>query len=1091
MHVGFDGQADPVFARSVASARDHQDEDTSSLDGALAEAIEKGDIDAVRDRLSKLPEGLIHGVDAKGRTALHLALTAPNNQEIVRLLVETGRIDMAKLDENGKSALDLAIEGVENATDPSLISISRYLLGRMTGELGQAVEDRNIEGITALLNAGASAKGEYRQGITFLSRAAAHGDVAAVKALLDAIPEEERAEVINRADELNGNTAMHSAALASDEIFAIFKENGGNPEASNGHGETPLELEQRLKKRGNTDYIASPYGALGWGALLEGMGAMPPPPPAPSPAEFGGGYAIRPYQDEEREAGEIARELSERLGYEVMLNWQIRDAGTANERAVVQIGSIVIDGGAERTLAEQVGFIMGQLRNLREAGRHYTGRLTIDRLFGAPQLVTLRHDANFNAIDRDPFTGHVTIRLTGDGGIDATTAGESWGSPEQSPSDVVMMEYLIRAADMFEGLDTDTMINSNGIMVEENWARAIGLGSFWSRNGALNGYRLERGLDRRTFFDDVNELDAANEWGDAPVEQQLIDRFTEIMNRAGIEGQAEWVEDDSGEFEHPTVSLRFGNFTIYGHFADAYVDRADQIDFINTVVDYFDLFAGWQEGPAILQALQNGAYPVVIERVEEHTELADEYDFEEDLGQHVIRLAAEDLPSAELDGLIMMGDSLFAHEMLHAYHAATTGEVNLQTFDIAQLRDSPVNREEALTVGLGPYQFLTRTQRGYDAYRGYETRLAYASLDELDEDGDWGGVSAMNPADWWTRYEEIRRMEAEADDHRWDKRSSEGAGYQVITTEEDYFEFLSGKPGVVTYFSSDDEFLGVIRFHQEDTEGNVINKGVIDRKESPEAAGHAIYERNMIERVQNGEYDYSSLFFLRFAEGTGRPRWSGALTRVVDDWLKGAGVSPEESAKLRDHILSRKGGWTEKAIQEIRASGVTENNAILNDALVAYSYDPEAYPSAQDYENALNALAVWFKDRMSIPYHEIPVLDEEAKGYLRTIVRHYLHTFEARGDEAKVSRLLQIYHFSDDYLFDDLPGIIGNRVQNAFRQDGWGTISGRARDAVREALEERDTEQWKALRDIIREQYGDYVSWARATQKPEDLEYPG
>lgn len=1080
----------PVFDRVISDAQETQNDGKGQIDDVLKEAVEEGDVEAVRSRLSKLPRQAVHGVDDKGRTALHLALDAENKQEIIRILVEIGGIDMAVLDGEGKSALQLALAGVEGATDPQLIGVSRYLLGRITGELGEAVQNDSANRVKALVTAGASAKGEYRQGITFVARAAAHGKIDIVKTLLTALPGKQRGEIINRADEINGNTAMHAAKLSDDDIYQLLKENGGNADITNAHGEKPEDLERRLEKRGNTDDIGSPYGVLGWNSLLNDMGEMGPPPPAPSPHEFGGNYAARPYREEESEAGEIARELSQRLGYEVMLNWQIYAAGTTNERAVVQIGNIFINGGAQRTLGDQMEFIMGQLRNLRVASGYYTGRFTLNRLFASFYLVTLEHDANVNAIERDPDNGHVTVRLNGVGGIGAMSNG--WGSLDQSPADVVMMEYLIRTADMFEGADTNRVITTtNGVGVEENWARAIGLGAFASRIGRLNSYRLERGLDHRTFYDDADELDRAGHWSSASVNSQLTERLTEIMNRAGLIGEAMWVEDDSDPAS-PIMSLHFGNFIIMGASHGSDTDTASQIAFISTVVEYFELFAGWQEAPAILQTLQNNA-PVLIGPSAQSDENRDGYQFDPDHGIHTIQISGTDRTATALGNHMHMGDSTLAHELLHAYHAAehqTAAQWNFdhRTFDIDRLRNTGVTVEEAWTTGLGPYRFLSRTQRGYDQYRGYEERVGYTTLDELDENDNWGGIDASNASEWWVRYEEIRRTEAETSDNHWDKRASQEAGYKVITTEEEYRDLLSDEPGVKTFFSSNEESVAIIRFHQEDADGKVINQGVIDRRESPAAAGHAMFERDMIERVQNNDVDFTPLFFLRFAEKTGRPQWSGGLTRVVDDWLKNADMSQAETTKLRDRIIAGEGGWTDRAVGNIRNSGVMENNTILGDAITAHFYDPQAYPSREEAEGALKALAVWIRNRMSIFSRHAPVFDEEARGYLRIIVARHLHTFKAKGKDAKATRLQQIYHFSDDYLYNDLPGMIGNRVEKAFQQNGWGSGSSWAGTTVRSELKNHDSGNGKIMRDEIDQQHGDYASWARATHKPEELD---
>jgi ankyrin repeat protein len=932
---------------------------TASIDTDLAEAIAKGDVEAVRERLASLPEGAINGTDAEGRTALHLALGAENKQEIVRLLVENGRIDVASLDGDGKSALSLALEGRAAAKDPALIPISDYLLGRMNSELGKAVEDRDHDRARALVEAGAPATGEYRGGVTYLSRAAAHGDLETVKLLLEAIPEDRRSEIINKVDQYNGNTAMHAAALGSPEVYALLAEAGGRIDTKNVDGKTPEDLKGSLEKRGDHEYVGSTYGALRWDELMPGTGTWEPAPPAPSDYEFGGGYAIRPFQDEEHEAYGIQRELSERLGYPVMLSWQVLNAGTANERLVAQIGNIALDGGQNRTLREQVNNIMGQLRSLREGSRSYTGRFTLNRIFGSGEVVVWAHDPTWNTADRTA-SGQIRIRTTGLGGIDATTAGETWGSPEQSPAHVVAMEQLIFAANMIEGHDTGEPIRSNGIDVPRLAALSIGLGEYAGQQGTLNAYRAEWNLDRRTFFDDAAELDDAGDWGEHTLEESVVSEATHLLNQAGIEGRAFWHHYPGEDGEADTVALQFGNIRIFGNFPDLETSIEEQMQYIDGVIEDFGLMLGWEHGTTIFTTMQNAEEAIYIERSEAEGWAEDnEQLFDEEQNAYVIRLTGVDFNLDELGDYTFHSDATLVHESLHVYNELM-GLTDNRPYDIERLRHQGLTREEARTDGHGEYANLLLTQRAYEAYRGYEQRPAYATLDELDENGNWGGISATNPHDWNSQYEEIRRYEAEQGDHRWERRSSEESGYEVIETDREYEELMSGEAGVVTRFSYDHEFKDIIRFHQE-KDGKIINQGVIDKEATPEIAGRAMYERDFMDAVREGKVDFRALLMLRFKTGTGRPEWSPALDRVVDDWLKTAPLSADEETRMADEIAAGTGAWSRQELRAVLDSGVLDNRGDLK-AAVTEELEPEDEVVNQpilndkDYERVLNAL---------------------------------------------------------------------------------------------------------------------------------------
>jgi ankyrin repeat protein len=322
--------------------------------------------------------------------------------------------------------------------------------------------------------------------------------------------------------------------------------------------------------------------------------------------------------------------------------------------------------------------------------------------------------------------------------------------------------------------------------------------------------------------------------------------------------------------------------------------------------------------------------------------------------------------------------------------------------------------------------------------------------------------------------------------------SSIGDGYKLIGSEEEYEELMSGEPGSRVHFSYDYEFEGLIRFHVVNDKGEVTGRGVIDKEAQPEIAGRAMYERDFMDRVREGAFDFKSLFLLRFQKGTGRPEWSPAVNRVVDDWLKTAPSTEEFDQKLWDDILGRHGGWTRADIEEIRDSGVAEGHGKLDTAITAYFYDLEAVPTKQDFENALNALASYITENM-LESRYLPPIEGEAAGWLATIVKYHLQNFQAKGDDKKLTRLVQIYHLGDDYLYGDLPNIIGDRVENAFKQARRPKFEAKgAADVVKQWFGDRKgkSDAYTAMTEAITREYHGRVAWMDWLFDKQLLKYP-
>jgi hypothetical protein len=420
-------------------------------------------------------------------------------------------------------------------------------------------------------------------------------------------------------------------------------------------------------------------------------------------------------------------------------------------------------------------------------------------------------------------------------------------------------------------------------------------------------------------------------------------------------------------------------------------------------------------------------------------------------------------------------DVVLLHEGLHAARRirrlAIDGTINAQGHDV------PI--EEPYVGGYGPGAFATiGTENAYRRESRLPLRTHYGSNSELGLGGDWAGISARNEDEWWRLYNEQQARRGRPPTHPprdipTQVAQSQGAGYKLITNQEEYNGLLKGDPDLRTYFSSDNEFSGIIRFHQETAQGEVINKGVIDKEATPEVAGHAMYERDFMDQVRRGDFDFTPLFKLRFQERSGRPEWSPAATRMVDDWLTNAKPSYEEQDELFIEILG-KHYWSPGELRAIRDSGVVKNHGRLDQAITAFFYDQAHVPQKQEYEDALNALAVYIATPMQRD-RRLPELNDEAKGYLMTVVKYHLKNFKAKGDDRQYSWLAQRYHLGDDYLFKDVPGLIGERVENVF---GPGFEGDAASDVVWQWFSDKDSDAYGAMKEAILQEYHDYVAWS-------------
>jgi hypothetical protein len=385
-------------------------------------------------------------------------------------------------------------------------------------------------------------------------------------------------------------------------------------------------------------------------------------------------------------------------------------------------------------------------------------------------------------------------------------------------------------------------------------------------------------------------------------------------------------------------------------------------------------------------------------------------------------------------------------------------------------RDRRIPRAELEAVGLIHFAGNVGTENALRAEAGLPLRTFYGFPDELIN-GLWGGKTAREWAEIFARPRDRRDVVTAYEN----LQTSLDQGYEEITTEERYEELMSGDPGVVTRFSYDDEFKDIIRFHQE-KDGEIINRGVIDRQDHPELAGRAQYERGLMDDVKAGKYGFLPLFELRFREGSGRPGWSPAATRVVDEWLKNAKPSDEDMQKLWVAILGQ-GRWSRAELTRVLDSGVADGEGLgrLKTAITALFYDQAPVPTKQQYEDALNALAVYIATPMQSRERLLPELNDEAKGYLAIVVKYHLHNFNPEGKDKHQSGRVVRYHFGDDYLFKDVPNLIADRVENVF---GPGFEGDGANDVVQQWFDDKGSDAHEAMKEAILKEYDGYTSWA-------------
>lgn len=244
----------------------------NTMASLLNGAIMKGDTQAVQALLEAPPKGWDINAMGSGGTGNLLQDVVRSgganhsNEGTIRALIDNDSIDRAKLDASGSSAYQVLESRAKETHDPVLQRDADFLRDKMNGELGRAVFDGDQARATALLKAGADPKAaingdpEKSKGFTLLMYAAANKEPDTVKAMLDALPPDERKAFVNQKDD-TGSTALHAAAFGGDDAtYKTLVEAGGDETVKDGQGQTPKDVSGNLKKRGTSD--PSAFGAV-------------------------------------------------------------------------------------------------------------------------------------------------------------------------------------------------------------------------------------------------------------------------------------------------------------------------------------------------------------------------------------------------------------------------------------------------------------------------------------------------------------------------------------------------------------------------------------------------------------------------------------------------------------------------------------------------------------------------------------------------------------------------------------------------------------------------------------------------------------
>ncbi|GGE50055.1 hypothetical protein GCM10007276_28960 [Agaricicola taiwanensis] len=517
-----------AFSSAVRLTKRERSDDLETAQARFYEAVRGGDTETVAEMLANPPEGFdINAAGSRG-TALHVAVEADADVEMFRLLVDTGRIDLAALDEKGRSAYRLAQAAAEKG-DEAARWTADYLFRRMTREFARSILDGNQDRAKELLEAGADPMVELDLGITGLAYAAGNRNPDTVKAILAKIPKDKLQEFLDRPSDVFGNTALHAAAISGDrESYDALVKAGADESIANTDGDLPgALLENSLERRGDGDrnkpnYHVNPFQLL-WDVLTVAAGraydpsigpfADPPEPDGPAGTEMD---YLPPQGSVEEQAREYVRRISEALDrdlpFDFFRTWE----------TVTVLGTMEVHGAG----ANGEAHMLARLHDLAMFVQTPTGRLTINAILDSGERVHLRPSDQGNFTRANP-SGGIDVFLTGRPGTEMS-ANEPWGSEEGMPTDVILAHELIHVARRLRGV-TDNgyfLLTGSGnpperlrIQAEEIFAIGLGPAQF-ETIGTENAYRRERGgaqhpemrLPPREFYSDRGEVQANGFW---------------------------------------------------------------------------------------------------------------------------------------------------------------------------------------------------------------------------------------------------------------------------------------------------------------------------------------------------------------------------------------------------------------------------------------------------------------------------------------------------------------------------------------------------------------------------------------------------
>ncbi|CAK9056032.1 unnamed protein product, partial [Durusdinium trenchii] len=181
-------------------------------------------------------------VDAKGRSALHLAAFNGEREEVERLVTSGAEIEAT--DKEGFTPLHLASEAgrldvVDRLTEAKADLEAKGGPSRLT-PLHWAAEKGHPATVDRLVAAGAAVDAKTSQGWTPLHLAAWHGHPATVDRLVAA------GAAVDAKEDISGQTPLHYAAVSGHSDAAQrLVDLGADVDAQNNAGQTPWELAQR------------------------------------------------------------------------------------------------------------------------------------------------------------------------------------------------------------------------------------------------------------------------------------------------------------------------------------------------------------------------------------------------------------------------------------------------------------------------------------------------------------------------------------------------------------------------------------------------------------------------------------------------------------------------------------------------------------------------------------------------------------------------------------------------------------------------------------------------------------------------------